>query len=73
MKQMKMKTVHAAKTNDRLPGLASEKLVAACDANHEGKALASLDKTQCVEDGGVWFPVDSSWGHRDAVIVFVEA
>ncbi len=66
-------SVYAAKTNDRLPGIASQKLIDACEANPEGKALASLDKAQQVADGGVWYPVEASWGHRDAVIVFVEA
>lgn len=70
---MKNTTVYAAKTNDRLPGVASAKLVEACDANPEGKVLASLDATQRVDEGGVWYPVQASWGHEDAVIVFVDA
>lgn len=68
-----MKTVYSAKTNEKLSGIASAKLIEACDANGEGKTLASLDKSQHVDSGGVWYPVETSWGHRDAIIVFVDA
>lgn len=64
--------VFDAKTNDRLPGIASQKLLDACEADAEGKALASLDTTQRAGEGGIWYPVQESWGHADAVIVFVE-
>lgn len=66
------KPVFSAKTNEKLSGVASDKLVAACDANPEGKALASLDKTQQVDAGGVWYPVEATWDHKDATIVFVD-
>jgi hypothetical protein len=64
--------VFAAKTNARLAGVASQQLIAACESDPEGLALASLDVTQRVDDGGIWYPVDKSWGHQDAVIVFVD-
>lgn len=67
-----MKTVFAAKTNETLPGVASKLLLKACDDNPEGKALASRDKNQNAFGGGIWYPVEESWGHKDAVIVFVE-
>jgi hypothetical protein len=64
--------VFAAKTNNRLPGIASQKLIDACEADPEGKALASLDRLQNTDGGGLWYPVQASWGHDDAVIVFVD-
>ncbi len=64
--------VYLAKTNERLPGIASQKLLDVCDANSEGKGLAVLDKKQHVADGGIWYPVKTCWRHPDAVIVFVE-
>lgn len=73
MNTTKNVAVYAAKTNDRLPGVASAKLIEACAANPEGKALASLDRHARAEDGGIWYPVLESWGHDDAVIVFTEA
>lgn len=73
MSTTKNVAVYAAKTNDRLPGVASAKLIEACAANPEGKALASLDRHARAEDGGIWYPVQESWGHDDAVIVFTEA
>ncbi len=73
LRETMIKTVYAAKTNERLAGIASQKLIDACECNPEGKTLASLDKTQQVDDGGVWYPVEASWGHRDAIVVFVEA
>lgn len=45
--------------------------MSSCRATN-GKALASLDQTQHVKDGGIWYPVDPIWGHGDATIVFVE-
>jgi hypothetical protein len=63
--------VFAAKTNDRLPGIASQKLLDACAADADGKALASLDRSQNTNGGGIWYPVQASWGHADAVVVFV--
>ncbi len=48
--------VFAAKTNARLAGVASQQLIAACESDPEGLALASLDVTQRVDDGGIWYP-----------------
>ena len=70
---MNKPSVYAAKTNDRLPGFASEQLVEACNTNPEGKALAVHDKTQHVDRGGIWYPTVPAHGHKDAIIVFVEA
>jgi hypothetical protein len=69
---MSTNAVYAAKTNDRLPGRASQMLVDACEANPDGKALASLDRSQNTSGGGLWYPVLEAWGHNDAVIVFVD-
>lgn len=68
-----MKTVFKAKTNESLPGIPSRLLLETCNSNPEGKALASRDKKQNVFGGGIWYPVKESWGHKDAIIVFVEA
>lgn len=66
-------TVYEAKTGNTLPGVASEKLRRACGRDPEGKALAALDVTQRVDEGGVWYPVDPTWGAKGAIIVWIDS